>query len=184
MINHFRKLQCFIIKRINYSEADKIITIFSFQKGKMTMIAKGLRKSKSRRGPTLELFNEIDLEAVKTNGMDIITEVNIIKDHCNFCENFTKTKIAYRIVELIDKLAPEKEENKELFFLLQKAFNYLDNIDLDEEKADKIALRFKLKILDILGFGHPKLKTLEEVSSFIEEIIQKKLVSKTHFNFD
>jgi DNA repair protein RecO (recombination protein O) len=184
VISHYRKLECFIIKRKNYKEADKVITIFSKEKGKIILIAKGIRKISSKRAASLELFNHVQMEVAKTPGMDVITEVKLLESYQSFSQSIAKANIAYRIVELIDKLIPEKEENPQVYELLIKAFKYIKQTEITKENIDKIAVRFKLRILNLLGFGTPPSNNLEEISRYIEDIVQKKLVSGNHLHLD
>ncbi len=178
MISHYRRLDCFIIKRINYAEKDRIITVFSRQKGKLTLIAKGIRKINSKRSSALELFNKVSLLSYKTGGLDLITEVNLIKSYANFAKDYQKTYIIYQIAELIDKLTAEKEPSPELFFLIDKAFQYVNQKEIPKEKVEEVVIRFKIRILELLGFGIPQSKDTESLTIFIENIIEKKLLVK------
>lgn len=175
------KITVFIIKRINYGEADKIITVFSKEQGKQVFIAKGIRKIKSRRAGALELFNHIKMMYHQGNGMGIITETELIDSYQNFSSNYFKTNIAYQIVELIDKLTKDEQDQEDLYELLNKAFKFLKETDVDKEKYDKILLRFKSRILEILGFGVPKDQSIESLTQHIEEIIEKELVAGKSF---
>jgi recombinational DNA repair protein (RecF pathway) len=49
----------------------------------------------------LELFNQVFLQAARTPGIDVITEVKLLTDYSSFSQNFGKTQIAFRIIELI-----------------------------------------------------------------------------------
>ena len=176
MISHFRRLDCYILKRSNYRDADRLITIFSLQKGKLTLLAKGIRKITSKRASSLELFNHVNLLAYKTGGLDLITEVKLLKSYSSFSSNYQKTYIAYQIVELIDKLTAEKEPHPELFKLLKTALNYLNKLNhLDPAQSQAIIIRFQKKILNLLGFGNPDQDDLESLNHYIESLIERQL---------
>ena len=68
------KATAIILKRTNFSEADRLITIFTKKHGKLTLIAKGIRKLTSRKKGHLELFTLAQLQIAKTKSIDIITE--------------------------------------------------------------------------------------------------------------
>ncbi|EKD66911.1 MAG: DNA repair protein RecO, partial [uncultured bacterium] len=73
------RVSAFILRRSNVGEADKILTIFSKKIGKLRVIAKGIRKISSRRGPHVDLFNEVSMMLHHGKTMDIVTEVTTIK---------------------------------------------------------------------------------------------------------
>jgi Recombination protein O N terminal len=198
MISRYRKLHCFIIKRKNYREKDKIITVFTKEKGKLTLLAKGIRNIKSKRAGSLELFNQVFMQAAKTGGMDVITEVELLKTFPQFSKDYQKTQIAFQIIELIDKLTYEKQEHVELYQLLDTAMTYVNNLNINvethrnaslpikksqiltKEKSDEIIIRFKKRILNLLGFGAPDTNDLNILTTYIESIIEKTLNSYRH----
>ncbi len=178
-------LSAFIIKRRSFGEADKIITVFSKELGKKNLIAKGIRRIKSRRAGNLELFNDTVLLVRKSrHGLDYITETQLNRSFMRVAGNMAKTQLAYQLIELIDKLTPVEQTQEEVYDLIQKAFEYLIELDLTRDKMDIIMLRFKLKLLSLLGFGMPAVKNLETVRDYIEQIIEKKLVAKNYFGDD
>jgi DNA repair protein RecO (recombination protein O) len=179
--SRYNKLHAFIIKRRNWGEADKIVTVFSWEKGKVTLLAKGVRKITSRRASSLELFNKVTLLAVATKGMDLITELQLETHHPSFSQDYVKANTAYQLVELVDKLTAENEPHEQLYELLSKALEFIEMTEITKEKMDAVAVRFKVRILELLGFGLPKIQNLEELTAFIEEITEKKLVSRRHF---
>ena len=75
-----------ILARKNYSEADRILTCFSKSYGKISLLAKGIRKLKSKKRGHLEVFSHIKFSASRGHGMDIITEVETIN---TFSKDYT-----------------------------------------------------------------------------------------------
>ena len=80
------KIDGVILKRSNFGEADKLVTIFSKQQGKIKVLAKGIRRIKSKRAPHLELFNYTTLILHHGKSFDIVTEAKIINDFSKDCE--------------------------------------------------------------------------------------------------
>jgi len=72
------KTEGIVLKRINYGEADRILTIYTKRHGKIRAIAKGVRKLTSRKAGSLELFNNVVLFLVKGKNLDIITEAQTV----------------------------------------------------------------------------------------------------------
>jgi len=67
-----------IINTRNFGEADKVVTIFAKEKGKVEAIAKSARKIKSRKSSSIELLNYAKFSIAKGKNLDIITEIQLI----------------------------------------------------------------------------------------------------------
>ncbi len=175
-------LDCFIIKRSNYKESDKLITVFSHQRGKQTLKAKGIRKVCSRRIGSLELCNYISMQVVQGRGdFDVITEVQLQRNYSSLGHQFQRTKIAYELLELVNTFAPEAVENDDLMELLHKAFEFLSSQDFTQELADKTSLRFKTRMLELMGYGNYIEPTHAQLNAIIEELSQRKLLAHQSF---
>jgi len=162
-----------ILKRLNLGETDRILTIFSKYHGKIKAIAKGVRRLKSRKGGSLELFNHVSLYLAEGKNFDIITDVEIINNFIKQRQGLKWIAGAFQIAEAIDKLTAEKQSNRQAFELLKKALS---------SSYQDIVLKFEIELLKELGFGLPKNLSSTSVENFIESIIEKKLNSKKIFS--
>lgn len=178
---HIYKVRAVVLKRRNAGEADRIITIFTKEYGKMRVIAKGIRKITSRRAAHLEVFREAFLTVHKGKTLDIVTEVT---SRPLFHESYTVQKVsfAYYLCELVDRLLPEhlptgrqSQEHADVFTLLVDAFH---SLDLGEEASvwQREVFGFALELLWLLGYL-PRARKLsdENIQPYIESIIEKKL---------
>lgn len=166
-----------IIKRRNFGEADRILIIFSKHYGKISVIAKGVRKISSKRGGNLELFNLVDIYLVRGKTWDIVTEVEVRKDFKDLRKNLSKVGRAYYICELVDRLTAERQESEEIFELMQKNLLKIDKNKRDK-KLDLIVREFEGHFLIELGFW-PKDRSFVNLNTkkFIEEILESKIKS-------
>lgn len=169
----FIKDQGFIIKRRNFGEADRILTIFSKDNGKITVVAKGVRKISSKRGALLEPFNLIKFHAVKPYSMPVLTEVQLISPFEAYKSNLENYKKILIVCELIDALCAED---------VKVAGLYDDLLDFAYKKDENSSmLDFKTKMLANLGYWNLNKKFLTEEDSYryIESIIERKIKSRT-----
>ena len=104
--------------RRNYSEADRILVVYSKYYGKLSLLAKGVRKPKSRKRGALEVFTHIKFAAARGKNLDIITEVEIIDAFDTVRNDLKKVSLAYYFMEVIDKITREQEKNETLFKLI------------------------------------------------------------------
>lgn len=143
-----------IIKKINFKEADKIVTILTRNLGKITAIAHGVRKSISKLAGHLELFMLSDLVLEEGKNLDTVTSAQNLQSFKNIRKDLRKASEAYYIGELVNKFLPEKYKDTRMFNLLVGTFTTLDDNRIDSEtKILLIRLAFELKLLDLLGFA-------------------------------
>src|SRR5690554_4052561 len=119
------KSEAIILSRKNYSEADRILTLYTKNYGKLTVIAKGVRKPKSRKRGALEVFTQISFSAVKGKNMDIITEAVIMDSFDLIRDDLAKISVAYFMMEIINKTSGESEENMMVYKQLVQNLNML-----------------------------------------------------------
>src|SRR3989344_3677723 len=164
------KAEGIILKRINFGEADKIITVFTKQYGKLKILGKGIRKITSRRAPHLELFNLTRFTLHKGRSFDIVTEAENITSFAEIKKNLPKLAIIYYIAELIDKLCPERQEHDDV---LDSFINILNIMNKNDQIINNnvIAENFTNNILHSLGFL-PKQSFLkgENLINFLESV--------------
>lgn len=118
-----------IIKRRNFGEADRLITVLTRNHGKILVKAAGVRKITSRRSAHIELLNHAILNVYKGNNFPILTEATMVDDYVAIKTDFNKIGIAYHLCELVDGLCPENQENSNVFSLLKNTLNQLSNQD-------------------------------------------------------
>lgn len=168
------KTEGIILKRNNYGEADRILTIFSKHYGKIRVMAKGVRKLSSRKAGSLELFNQSILFLVKGRNLDLITEAQPLNLFKEWRKDLEKISSAYYFCELVDKLTPDNQPQPAVFDLLRQAF-----LKLKILSGPRLTREFEEKLLKELGFGVPEVlqKTQGSLRTYIESIIEKHLNS-------
>jgi DNA repair protein RecO (recombination protein O) len=163
------------LKRLNYGEADRILTIYARQRGKIRAIAKGVRKITSRKGGNLELFNHCVLFLAEGRNLDIVTEVQVINSFSRLGDDLEKTAAAFYLVELVDQLTPDGQINRQVFDLLIDGLTRIE-ADANADERGKSVKRFEVDLLKLLGFWSETLDR-KNIKGYIEEIIERKLKS-------
>ena len=163
-----------VLKRTNYGEADRIVTIYTKSQGKLKLIAKGVRRPTSRRVGSLETLTWIKATAANGHNLDTLAEVVLVNDYQSIRKNLTKIARAYELVEIVDQLSPENVPNQEVFSTLVAELNKLSSSDrfLDSDIAQAV-----LRFMQYLGYW-PKNKPLDQDwRTAVERIIEKSLKS-------
>ena len=114
-----------ILLRKNYGEADRLLTIFSKYYGKVFLIAKGVRKPKSRKRGHIEIFSRIKFSCSKNDHFVLMNEAELIDSYEEIRKNLKKTALAYYFIEVISKIIQEDERHDDLYILLLKYFELL-----------------------------------------------------------
>ena len=141
------KTEGVVLKRRNFGEADRILTIFSLSRGKITVLAKGVRRITSRRAGNVELLNRVQMYLHPGKNFLILTEASSLKTYPKIKADLTLSTYAYHLIELVDKLTAENQENRILY---QHLIEVLERL---EKNPRQILIRaFEVKILSALGF--------------------------------
>jgi len=175
------KTEGIVLKRVNFGEADRIITFFTKHFGKTVCLAKGIRRTTSRKRGDLEIFNRVTFFAARGRGMDIVTETELICSYSSWRRDLKKIAAAYQICEMVDKLTAEGHEQEDVYGLLTASLLKLDL--LEKSVLASFVSDFSLSLLMLLGFW-PKEKPVPrdfDTNGFIEELIERELKSKRFF---
>lgn len=173
------KAEGIILKRKNVGEADRILTIFTKEYGKVRAIAKGVRKMTSRRAPHLEIFMRVGVILHAGKSLESISEVTPIEIYEDIRSDLARISMAYYLCELVDSLLPERQEHRDVFMLLTEALEATRVTEV--HGIYKISKTFTLELLWVLGFlPHGKELTGTKLQDFIETITERRIKS-THF---
>jgi DNA repair protein RecO (recombination protein O) len=143
------------LKRMDYGEADRILTLFTPHVGKLRVMAKGVRRATSRMAGHLELFAHSQLVLARGRELDIVTQATTVEPLREVRDDLVKSSYAYHLAELVDAFLEDRDPHPELFALLVDA---LATIGRGEIPAAEVARHFEVRLLSTLGFG-PELTT-------------------------
>lgn len=154
-----------ILKRNNFGEADRVITALTERFGKISMIARGVRRITSRRAGNVELLNRVSLHLFKAKSYTL-TEAQSLETFQVIKSQLTLSTIAFHLIELSDKLLLEDQPNKLAYNLLVTALRFL------EVNPRQIFVRaFEIKILSLSGFWSTNM--LHEVDEEMRDLLTK-----------
>lgn len=141
----------FVLRKRKYRETSKLITIFSEKSGKINLIAKGVRTPKSKLSAVLDPINLIEFVYYDkpTRELQYISSADFIEDYSKIKSDFEKLKIAYLIIELTDIFSHEGQVNEELFNLVSKELNSLNQ---DIYSKFLILNEFLIELCEIAGY--------------------------------
>lgn len=164
-----------ILKRRDFGEADRLLTILTPAHGKLDVIAKGARKPAGTRTGHVELFTRADMLVSRGRDLDILTQVEMVAPFLPLREDLQRGAYASYVAELLDRFtaAAHEEDDAALFDLLDDTFERLSTDD-----DPRLAVRYyEMRLLDQTGFrpelnecviSHETIKPEDQFFSFAE----------------
>ena len=143
------RVEAVVLRHNDYGEADRFLTLYTRQQGKLRALAKGARKVTSRKAGHLEPFTHVALQLAKGRDLPIITQAETIQAHLPLRNDLMLTGHASYVLELLDRFTYEDAtENPSVFRLLTETLSRLAS------KSDPwLVIRYyEMRLLDFLGF--------------------------------
>lgn len=160
-----------ILRRIEYGEADRIITLLTNDFGKIRVMAKGVRKQKSKMAGGIELFSVSEIHFIKGKGdIDTLVSTRLMRHYGEIVRDLELTEAAYHFIKVID-LSVEDRVGSEYFPLLDESLAALNDISIPQLVTE---LSFMMRMLQMLG----------HVPQFGTDAAGNKLANAEQFEFD
>lgn len=137
-----------VLKRTSMNEADRLLTVYTPERGKLRLMAKGTRKVASRRAGHVELFTLTHLQVAKGRTWDIVAQAEMVDAFAELRSELIRTSYAYYVAELIDRFVEDEVENRPLFELLRSTMEWL-GVAPDPALAVR---HFELRLLSLSGY--------------------------------
>ena len=151
------RTEAIVLGRFNLGEADRILTLFTPQYGKLRVIAKGARKARSRLGPHLELFTRCQLNLTRGRDLDVVTSAETLDAHGPLREDLDVLGHASHMVELVARLTEDRQEQERVYDLLRGSLRLLaDGVD-----PFAVTRHFEFMLLVALGYRPELYRCLE-----------------------
>lgn len=157
------KTEAVVLRQMPLGEADRILTLFTPDMGKVRVIAKGVRRLKSRYGGHLELLNRVAASLTQGRDLDIVNEAQIIESHRPLREDLPRLAKAFYLAELVDGFTAERSPNEPVYRMLLRAFALLGSVT----QPDLMLRHFEVHLLGLSGY-RPELYRCIECRSELE----------------
>lgn len=164
-----------IVKRINFGEKDKILTVITRDNGKIKMLAKGVRRINSRRAGNVELFNFARLHLAVGRTFNILTEAKLLETFPSLRKDLKKSAAAFYFSELVERFVPEDQENRAIFTTLLSALRKLEG---SHSIQMGLIQDFETQLLEKTGFGHDREFEPEKTHLVLEKVLGRSLPSR------
>jgi DNA repair protein RecO (recombination protein O) len=151
---HVYRAEAIVLKRTDFGETDRLLTLYTAHVGKIRAIAKGIRRPTSKMAGHLELFTHSQLLIARGRNLDIVTQSETISSFLPLREDIVRTTYAHYVSEVLDKATPEHLESYPLYALLLATLERIASASRPE-----MAIRmYEMQLLEHLGY-RPQLHT-------------------------
>lgn len=144
-----QKVEGIVIRTTDYGEANKIVTLYTRELGKIGVMARGAKRPKSRLAAISQLFTHGHFVFQKTSGLGVLNQGEIIQSFRDLRTDIILTSYAAYIVELLDKLTDQNDKNPYLYEMVFQSLQYIDE-GIDYEIITRL---FEVKMLRLAGIG-------------------------------
>jgi DNA repair protein RecO (recombination protein O) len=155
--------EAIVLSRLDYGEADRILTLYTPTRGKLSAIAKGARKPTSRSGPHLDFLARCSLHLARGRDLDVVTHAETVERHSGLYADLDAFSYGSHMAEIVRHLTQDRQENRAVYDLLARSLTLLN------EGVDPwpVTRHFELAALSALGY-HPELYTCLNCRQTIE----------------
>src|SRR5580765_5791286 len=144
-----------VLRTIRFGEADRVLHLYTADRGRVGAVAKGVRKTMSRFGGRLEPLSHVELVLLQGSGeLQTVTGVQLVRSHQAARDDFYRLSVGLIGAEAMLRLFPEQERNERAFTALTRFLDVLDDAPHAAERPtlDPLALAFQLKLLWLSGY--------------------------------
>jgi DNA repair protein RecO (recombination protein O) len=155
MAGRSAKTEAIVLRSLRFSEADRILHVYTAERGRIGAIAKGVRKTTSRFGARLEPLSHVELMLHEGSGeLQTVTGAQLIRPHSSVRDQPYRLDGGLIGAEAVLRLFGEPEANERVFLALARFLDLLDELPPQPGRAalDPLVLSFQLKLLWLAGY--------------------------------
>src|SRR5467141_297894 len=119
-------IEAIVLKRTDIGEADRILTLFTPNRGKMRAVAKGTRRPISKKAGHLELLNRSQLQVALGRNLDIVTQAEGRENFLHLRSDLWHMTCGFYLAELVDRFVEDSTPHLDIYSLLLETLRYLD----------------------------------------------------------
>ena len=157
------KAEGIVLRQTPLAEADRILTIYTRELGKVRAVARGVRRPKSKLGGHLEPLCHVAVSLAEGRNLDTVSEAEVIQSFSGLEDDLERLSKGIYLSELVDAFSPDRLANRQVFDLLLDA---LDRLQCSERPVN-LLLSFETKLLGLSGYG-PELRQCVECGLDLE----------------
>lgn len=162
------RAEAVVLRHSDWGEADRLLTLFTREQGKLRVLVKGARRVLSRKAGHLEPFTRVSVQLARGRDLPIVTQVETLDAYLPLREDLVKVGLAAYVLELIDRFTYDEEGNNPVIFRVLT--ETLARIAAEPDGWPAVRY-YEMRLLDFSGF-RPKLFECANCGRNIEPVEQ------------
>jgi len=158
--------EAIVIKKSKLGEADRILTLYTPNLGKIQAVARGVRRARSKMAGHLELLTHSQVTLARGRNLDIVTGSQTIDSFLPLKSDLLLSSCGLYLIELVNQFTPEESDDAAVYQLLLSTLKSLCGTD----NRDLLLRYFELKLMDIAGF-RPELRECISCHKPLEPVV-------------
>jgi DNA repair protein RecO (recombination protein O) len=149
------KTEAVVLRSFRLGEADRVLHLYTLDRGRVGAVAKGIRKTKSRFGARLEPLSHVDVLLHHGSGeLETVTGVDLVRSHHAAREDRYRLGVGLVGAEAMLRLFTEQERNARAFQAVTRFLDLVDELPARKSRPahDPLVLSFQLKLLWLSGY--------------------------------
>jgi DNA repair protein RecO (recombination protein O) len=149
------RTQAIVLRSLRLGEADRILHLYTLERGRVGAVAKGVRRTTSRFGARLEPLSHVELQLHQGSGeLQTVTGVDLVQAHSRARDVPYRLHVGLIGAEAMLRLFTNEEGNERAFTALARFLDAVDELEprTDRPALDPLALSFQLKLLWLSGY--------------------------------
>lgn len=142
------KIEGVVLRAVPVGEADRIVTLYTRDRGKLRASARGVRRGRSKLGGHLDVLNRVSISLARGRNLDVITGADALETFRRLKSNLDYLAYGLYVAELVDAISPQEAPNYPLFALTLEALRLLEVI----VNPRPVLHAFELRVLEYTGF--------------------------------
>lgn len=139
-----------LLRSVVYGEADRIVTLWTERHGKVSLVARGARKSARRFAGALEPYAIVDAELALGRGdLGRLAEARVVRAFPRVLASLERMSVAAAGLELVREAVPDREPDPRFMPLLERFFEVVEELP----PRDELRIAFTLRVLALVGLG-------------------------------
>ena len=155
----YQKVHGIILSRKPLREADFLLTVYTRERGKIRVLARGVRRGNAKLAGRLQQLYNSEIYLAGSGIWPVVTSASIIDKYPRIRSSLPALAVSFYAAELTHKLTPDGEENPRVYDLLNRFFIEVNKHHkrLEFSEGDKtwppVLEKFRLDLLRIIGHG-------------------------------
>ncbi|MHB8571859.1 MAG: DNA repair protein RecO [Candidatus Dormibacteria bacterium] len=140
--------EALVLRRVDYGDADRILTLFTREHGRVSVMAKGIRRPRSHTGAGLDLFAHVRVQLAPGRNLEVVTQAVAASDTSTVSGDTGRLGAASVVAEAVLRVLEEGAPNEDLFEAVLQALHAIGLAEDTQRQLDW----FIARLLDLLGY--------------------------------